>query len=132
MSEPTIHVTNASTKRLHGPGKIFNIMAAPRIFERFSGNVPSLTPNSRDLEAVRVGAITTSEYKRRFDLELASRLHGPGTLMDKRGREVNDGDTLVCACSKDAAARGECHRVWAAAALRRAGWRVILDVAELP
>lgn len=44
---------------------------------------------------------------------------------------VSDGDTLCCACSRDDAAAGRCHRVWAAAALVRAGWRVILDGKEL-
>jgi len=36
-----------------------------------------------------------------------------------------------CSCSLEAAARGECHRVWAAQILAEAGWRVILDGVEV-
>jgi len=36
-----------------------------------------------------------------------------------------------CACSRAAAAAGMCHRVWAAEALARAGWRVVLDGVEV-
>lgn len=44
---------------------------------------------------------------------------------------VEDGDTLICACSRAAAARGECHRVFAAPLLAAAGWRVVLDGREV-
>ena len=40
---------------------------------------------------------------------------------------VRPGDTLFCACARDRAAEGKCHRVWAAALLVDAGWTVILD-----
>jgi len=43
---------------------------------------------------------------------------------------VPDGATLVCACSRSAAADRRCHRVVAADVLRRAGWRVVLDGKE--
>lgn len=35
--------------------------------------------------------------------------------------------TLICACSREAAAAGRCHRVIAADLLKRAGWSVVLD-----
>lgn len=41
--------------------------------------------------------------------------------------EVPDGATLICACSREAAAAGRCHRVIAADLLKRAGWSVVLD-----
>lgn len=44
---------------------------------------------------------------------------------------VPDGATLICACSREAAAAGRCHRVIAADVLRIAGWRVILDGREV-
>jgi hypothetical protein len=44
---------------------------------------------------------------------------------------VADGDTLCCACSAANAARGLCHRAWAAPYLVRAGWRVLLDGVEV-
>lgn len=40
---------------------------------------------------------------------------------------VPDGATLICACSREAAAAGRCHRVIAADLLKRAGWTVVLD-----
>lgn len=41
--------------------------------------------------------------------------------------DVPDGATLICACSREAAAAGRCHRVIAADLLKRAGWAVVLD-----
>lgn len=41
--------------------------------------------------------------------------------------DVPDGATLICACSREAAAAGRCHRVIAADLLKRAGWSVVLD-----
>lgn len=40
---------------------------------------------------------------------------------------VPDGATLICACSREAARAGRCHRVIAADLLKRAGWSVVLD-----
>lgn len=40
---------------------------------------------------------------------------------------VPGGATLICACSREAAAAGRCHRVIAADLLKRAGWSVVLD-----
>lgn len=40
---------------------------------------------------------------------------------------VPDGATLICACSREAAAADRCHRVIAAVLLKRAGWSVVLD-----
>jgi hypothetical protein len=40
---------------------------------------------------------------------------------------VPGGATLICACSREAAAAGRCHRVIAADLLKRAGWTVVLD-----
>ena len=50
----------------------------------------------------------------------------PG-LLTANGHTVAGGDTLICACSRAAAAEGRCHRVWAAEVLREAGWDVVLD-----
>lgn len=41
--------------------------------------------------------------------------------------KIPDGATLICACSRQAAAAGRCHRVIAADLLKRAGWSVVLD-----
>jgi hypothetical protein len=134
MSRPTIHLTNASSRNLH-QGRLFNIMAAPRRWERFAGNVAALTPAVEWLRAVQLGTTAPSEYRAacedRFEASLA---RGCLTLGGLRcpSMLVADGDTLVCACSKAAAAEGKCHRVWAAPFLVRAGWRVVLDGVEAP
>lgn len=44
---------------------------------------------------------------------------------------VPDGATLICACSREAAGSGRCHRVVAADVLRVAGWSVVLDGREV-
>lgn len=137
---PTLHVTNASSRRLHH-GAVFSIMAAPRKFERFAGNVAALTPRFDDLIQVKTRLIPMHEYRRRCDGLFRERwLDGaltPGVLLfsdaalDAPDAPVPTLATLVCACAKAAADRGECHRVWAAEFLRQAGWRVVLDGREL-
>jgi hypothetical protein len=129
---PTVYLTNWSSKKLHGPGRKLTIMAKPRAWEHGDGRVPALIPRAEDLEAVRGGRIDVAEYRRRFQTGLSPNL-APGLLVGlNRGvlLTVADGDTLLCACSREAAARGECHRVWSAAFLHRAGWRVVLDGEE--
>lgn len=131
--KPTIHITNWPSRKLHH-GHVYTIMAKPRRWERGEGAVTGLVPNPRDLADVRAGAITVVEYRRRFLVgwtpERTVEALRPGRLMASIGISLSpvvDGDTLCCACSRDAAARGECHRVWAAELLRQAGWRVVLD-----
>lgn len=132
MSErPTIHLTNASSKRLHS-GTVFNIMAAPRRWERFAGKVVALAPAIEDLRYHQAAEISHDAYRRRFETRVeawADQLR-PGVLSTNE-RTVAGGDTLVCACSKRAAAAGNCHRAWAAPFLLRAGWRVVLDGVEV-
>jgi len=60
----------------------------------------------------------------------------PGDLMAQAngGRgliEVKTGDTLICACGRERAIEGKCHRLWAGVLLAAHGWRVFLDGAEL-
>ena len=147
---PTIYLSNWSSARTpghHGPGRKLTIMAAPRAWERGVGRVSTLTPVLSDLRNAQKGRLSPEEYRRRFELDLRRAMPdamSPGALLidaeadDWEGigghpsRVVRDGDTLCCACSRDAAAAGRCHRVWAAPALVRAGWRVILDGVEVP
>lgn len=133
--KPTIHLTNWSSRKLHGPGRKLSIMARPRAWEHGDGRVAAFVPDARDLAAVRAGTIDVAEYRRRCEALFQRERHWPGMLVaDDQSLgmdEVRDGDTLLCACSREAAARGECHRVWAAAALARAGWRVVLDGTEV-
>ena len=140
--KPTIHLTNAASRRPphRGPGRVWTIMAAPRARygESGEGVVRALVPYLGDLRAAQAGEISAQEYRRRFVDGVVGRVGTtnlmPG-LMVAWLRDPNeiapafvaDGDTLICACSRDAAARGECHRVWAAELLAEAGWRVVLD-----
>jgi hypothetical protein len=117
-------------------------MTRPRRWERGVGVARSLVPEASDLLAVKGGRITIDEYRRRYRDDIAWRKErravnlAPGSMLGSHYcgggfRMVADGDTLCCACSRATAAKGECHRVWAAELLRDAGWRVILDGKEL-
>lgn len=151
-TKPTIHVTNWSSRKLHGPGRKFTIMANPRHWEYGVGRVPRLTPLQEWVRDAEAGQLSIDDYRALY----AERLMGSALLMphglvrDAKGRRpvggrlapgelyavardgpniimVGHGDTLCCACSRDKAAEGECHRVWAAEALVKAGWIVVLD-----
>ena len=140
---PTIYLSNWSshaTEGHHGPGRKYTIMAMARSWELGEGGVTALLPRRDDLRDVKNGQLSMADYRTRFEAQVARQLDAghlvPGELVAGRPqygpRLVEDGDTLCCACSRAAAADNECHRVWAAAALRRAGWRVVLDGAHLP
>jgi hypothetical protein len=129
----TVFLTNWSSRKLHGPGRKLTIMAKPRAWEHGEGTVRELVPAAEDLEAIRSGRIDLAEYRRRYFAMLGPADWQmddlkPGSLGLRTSlTPVQDGDTLLCACSKEAASKGECHRVWAAEALQKAGWNVVLD-----
>lgn len=158
-ARPVLHVTNWSSRKLHGPGRHFTIMARPRPWEWGTGRVPLLTPAVEDLDAVRLGSIDVETYRRRF-FDRCARIVArgetfgrqglpwalePGKLFairtggataapgpvarttSDRGVLLEDGDTLCCACSREQAGAGRCHRAWAAELLVEAGWGVVLD-----
>jgi len=139
---PTLYLSNWSSHRTpgcHGPGRKLTIMAAPRAWEHGEGRVVWLTPDERDLRDAKAERISVDVYRERF--ETFARLHlgrghlAPGELITTTAdgsRSVEDGDTLCCACSRDEAAAGRCHRAWAAPLLVAAGWRVVLDGEEVP
>lgn len=139
---PTVYLSNWSSHRTpgcHGPGRKLTIMARPRAWETGDGCVPWLTPDENDLIAVKRGKISGDDYQSRFEAAASrhqARGHlAPGELAVGRVTRgigaVVDGDTLCCACSRDDAAAGRCHRTWAAPLLVAAGWRVILDGVEV-
>lgn len=132
MTQPTLHVTNWSSRKLHGPGRKWTIMARPRWFEKGHGSVPLLTPNPLVLLAVQNGAQSIGAYREGYESYVEGHADDlePGRLKASIVGwpiTISDGDTLCCACSRAKAAAGECHRAWAAEALVRAGWRVVLD-----
>lgn len=133
---PTVHVTNWSSRRLHGPGRRLSIQAFPPAWcrESMDGVVPLLQPDPVRLMAVRRGTLDLAAYRAELEARwdgradrlapgrLAAQVHGSNLL-----GWVQDGDTLLCTCAVAVARRGECHRAWAAPFLVRAGWRVVLD-----
>jgi hypothetical protein len=141
MTESTIYLTNWSSRKLHGPGKKYTIMVNPRSWEHGAGSVYALLPLEEDLSDLRSGKIMMEEYRRRYEAGVSGipEWLGPGVLSadsalsHNRGKTVYlaRGDTLCCACSRETAAKGECHRVWAAFFLKEAKWRVILDGKEI-
>lgn len=137
MSRPTLHVTNwASHQKLHGPGMAYTMMAASRRWEKGAGRAVQLTPSLSWLRDVQAGKLSIDDYRELYTEHLKLHDLGPGDLrastwVMRQNLYLRDGDTLCCACARAAAARGECHRVWAAEALVKAGWRVILDGKEL-
>lgn len=129
---PTLYLTNWSSRRLHGPGQKWTIMARPRAWERGAGVVVALTPDLSDLVAAKSGTLSEVEYFARFRekmLRHSSQL-APGIMRAAYAvyPAVCDGDTLLCACAIGA----PCHRREVAPFLVRAGWRVILDGVEAP
>ncbi len=145
MPKPTIHLTNWSSRKLHGPGRKFTIMARPRQWEHGEGFVYELTPPIGLLIKAQQGQINMETYRKDFMFR-ARRLSTmgkdilqefqPGRLVALKSglgivAKLKDGDTLCCACSRAKAAAGECHRVWAAELLVEAGWRVLLDGKEV-
>jgi hypothetical protein len=70
------------------------------------------------------------EYRAEYErwLDTAGGALRPGRLLATR----TAGEEVLCACSVKDAGLQRCHRTWAAAALFRAGWRVVLDGAEWP
>lgn len=132
---PALHLTNWSSRRLHGPGRKWTIMRNPRQWERGAGRVLALTPPANDLADVRSGAMAPETYAAKCEARFRAQDLRPGQIWAEDASTaaelVADGDTLCCACSREAAARGECHRVVAARLLVEAGWRVVLDGEEV-
>ena len=118
---------------MHGPGRKWTIMARPRTWERGNGRVPNLIPRGEYVLAVKQGTMTHEEYKAHYIEKIRHHELHPGGLWAYLGEDgvwgtpVSDGDTLCCACSRQNANEGRCHRAWAAQALHEAGWVVVLD-----
>lgn len=148
---PTLHVTNFSTRSLHGPRRVWTIMAHPRRFDRGDGRLFAFTPWGAAIDFMRqlvrdrkaglpVDEKVLGDYRMLQEGQAKACAKPLGELLGNLwgvdgiqvpAIPVEDGDTLCCACSKDEAAAGRCHRVWAAHALVKVGWRVLLDGVEL-
>ena len=154
---PTLYLSNWSSHRtpnMHGPGRKLSIMASPRPWEYGAGRVDAVSPITSRLRRLMATAIADRSdeaamiaYREAFDELLGVHLvlgflapwvdDDSGGLVavgwsgTPRTSPVVDGDTLLCACSVAEAAAGRCHRAWIAPVLVRAGWRVVLDGAEV-
>lgn len=130
---PTLHLTNWSSSRLHGPGRKLTIMARPRSWEHGDGVVSAFVPDAQLLQQVKSGVMSFDTYAATLLDEWTFRpleWYAPGALVWGHAEgttPVADGDTLLCACARSA----PCHRRVAAPLLVRAGWRVLLDGAEV-
>lgn len=144
--QPTLHLTNWSSRKLHGPGHKLTIMAQPRTWEHGDGYVPVAVPTGTLLHTMRAALIernagrsegAAERYQAAFekfwrgaefnDLLRPRNLGWAHTGVLGATEEVRDGDTLCCACARGA----PCHRRWFAPFLVRAGWRVVLDGVEV-
>ena len=121
-------------------------MRNPRRWEVGDGLLEILQPLSDDLRDVRAGVLTIDQYRDRYlayvrnRLAIEDRTGGlpgwslrPGALGIVTGTgflRVADGDTLCCACSREDAAAGRCHRCYAAELLVEAGWTIVADGVE--
>jgi len=149
----TLYLSNWSSYRtpgMHGPGRKLTIMARPRAWEVGDGRVPNLIPSGpiADLMAFALaeraagsGTSAMEAYRAAYCDTLDRGLVAlrprhlsafPGGGMGGGlSFDVDDGDTLCCACSVAEARAGRCHRTWCSPFLVRAGWRVILDGVEV-
>jgi hypothetical protein len=142
-TRPTIYLTNASSKRQHGPGRRWCAMAAPGQHHHGDGRVIKAAPLEADLRSVLGGEITSDEYRalcvERFEVFAESGSYAPGKLRgvmsaakSPDGRPtaqlVMDGDTLFCACPRPDRPRRFpfCHIEVLAPFLVAAGWAVVL------
>ena len=99
------------------------------------GHVPQLFPDTHIFENYRNGAITWQQFRSKYIADLSSVPIHHGKLIAELydGEEVivDDGDTLLCTCSKAKADDMRCHRAWAAHLLKRCNWRVMIDSRQL-
>lgn len=146
-------ITNWSSCRtpgMFGPGRRWTIMADPNPEhgQCGDGTVGRLVPQGEELPLMRA-LVRDRREKRPLNTEMLRRYREfyearvvgwfaikpeylKAELPNGLLTSLLDGDTLCCSCSREAAARGECHRAWAAQALYAAGWDVRLDGVDLP
>lgn len=128
-----LYLTNWTSAALLGPGDMLGIMLRPRSWELQAevGRVGALVPNAEDLDAVRLGRISSERYREFFESRVSRPALEPGVLSyvgrDGKPGTVLDGDSLLCACSVEAALAGRCHRTYSAGLLAAAGWSVVAD-----
>jgi len=79
-----IHITNFSSRTLHGPGRVWTIMAIPKQpWHHGDGAVPVLRPAAPDVRSARAGRLRMDDYRQLYiaGLEAIGPALVPGTLM---------------------------------------------------
>lgn len=101
--------------------------------ERLTGVVDVLVPPASWAKDAEVGKLPLREFQGRHEVLLRSQRRDlvPGKLAARGARNapvlLADGDSLICSCSMERAAKGWCHRRWVASVLADCGWEVVLD-----
>jgi len=148
VHRPTLHLTNLSSSRQHGPGRLLSAMARPprHVVDAVQGFVfeagPAADDNRWIIGLKREGKLTDEDVgfyrdftKARFEVIARDDGYLPELLgyaaetnLRTKVGPVEGGDTLVCTCPrKDSPRRThECHLEWLAPFLVEAGWRVVL------
>ena len=143
QARPVLYLTNVASLRsegFRGQGPVFNIQARPPHWGAGQGRVDVLAPlgeleplmdAARDELRNLAGDVAFTRYRAAYEAHLSAQDLRPGRLEASTRFNVNvkaiDGETLTCTCARDK----PCHRRWAAPYLVAAGWRVVLDGAEL-
>jgi hypothetical protein len=131
--------------------RAFTMMAKPRRWEHGDGRVDVLVPSGESLQHLeralqarreqwpedRVAEVMFA-YRAAYLAQLAqvslAQLQPGGLRASLSGAGqgggmvyLGDGAIVCCACGKEDARQGRCHRVWAADVLMACGWRVVVD-----
>jgi len=101
------------------------------------GKVETLVPRAEDVWLFNKKEISLDEFRRRYveGIENSGAKLSPGKLSwnpfsffsQDDVHQVGAGDFLFCTCTKSRGQGLECHRLWAARLLSKAGWLVNLD-----
>jgi len=142
MTKLTLYATNLSSKKQHGPGRLFCAMIRPRAHEReaMHGWVPQLAPPLAPKLLYSQHAITAETLRELCDkhwrrMAEAGMFRGDtlvpldDTHRGRIGRPLRDGDTIFCACARPERRKpgsGACHLEYLAPILVAVGWRVML------
>jgi len=147
-SKKTIYIARFHDTQYHGPGRKFSIVTEldevsfmpewaklPTTDPYIDGIVDALTPDVQLWKNYLSGAIPWQSFREKYSQVVSSTPLYHGTLMARLtdGSEiiVDDGDTLLCVCTKAKADDMRCHRAWAAYWLRGCNWRVMIDGRQL-
>jgi hypothetical protein len=122
------------------PGRKLSIASRSPHGHEPEGKVEALVPRAEDLRLLRIKEITQDEFKIRYGrhIEESGARLAPGKLVwspysffrRNDSQLVESGDVLFCTCLYAQKDGIECHRLWAAELLDRAGWCAVVTPFE--